>query len=114
MLAFYQKETERLAAVYGVTDVDNVADEVKRLIIEANIQQQQQPRKQSAVDVFAENLARAIRTRSPEPLEKRSDYDFIAYDQLSSSLPTTPTMPNMESRRQQDLMILHKFINFGF
>lgn len=90
------------------------SDDVNKLMNEdlRQMNQQQQLHKQSPVDVITENLSRAIRSQSP-------DYDsdisqFQQDDRISKrtlSLPSTPTMPNMESRRKQELMARLQFLS---
>lgn len=111
LIAFYQKESERLAAVYGLSNVENVAEEIKKLIVEAN---KQPAKKQSTVDALTENLTRAIRSKSPDfdnEASQNKELERLMEEHAPTSLPNTPTMPSAESRRQQELLARVGFLN---
>jgi len=85
---------------------------VKKLVIDQNTARAQSLRKQSTVDTLTENFSRAMRSRSPDCESERLRYRNE--DRLSGnramSLPTTPTRPNVDSRRQQELIARLDFL----
>uniref|UniRef100_A0A7M5X9F3 DENN domain-containing protein 5A n=1 Tax=Clytia hemisphaerica TaxID=252671 RepID=A0A7M5X9F3_9CNID len=115
LVAFYQRESERLAAVYGLTDMENLMDDVKKLIIEQQTAKQQQAnRKPTTYDVLSENFSRAMRSRSPEldaDIRMNRGHDRFSGGSRAMSLPTTPTMPSIDSRRQQELVARLDFLS---
>ena len=82
------------------------------IIEQQTAKQQQANRKPTTYDVLSENFSRAMRSRSPEldaDIRMNRDTDRFSGNR-AMSLPTTPTMPSVDSRRQQELVARLDFL----
>lgn len=104
LLAFYQKETSRLAAVYGLPNTEKITDDVRKLLVEmAQVPQPHTPRKTSTVDLLSGNINRIMRNISPETdYANASDAEKYTEDKGSLSSPITPNI-SQEKQKQIDL-----------
>ncbi|XP_047141375.1 DENN domain-containing protein 5B isoform X1 [Hydra vulgaris] len=91
LLAFYQKECSKLAAIYGIANVECVPGEMKNLVNEAN--------------------QKSFRSKSP------ANEDGTYFDQLTikeakfEGVNKSPTTSLFQSREHQDLLTKVHFLN---